>query len=301
MLKEYHGEHLPTNACLLFADYSSRKEFFPYSKIECARFKGTSTDTFIDQKTIDDHIGIQAELAYDFVLRHINKGATVNGVYTKSRWEYPVAAIREALRNAVVHRDYSLTGKDIKVAIYDDMVEITSPGKLMPSIDFNELEARQSDIRNKVIAPIFKKIGVIDQWGNGLKLIAAELKAYPDIEFKWFEKGLSFQVQFIKKSFTRQPELQPELRPELQPELQQDALYGTVLRLLGFKPMNTKEIATRLSQKEISGQLRKVIRKLHSDRLIAYQILDKPTHPSQKHQITEQGRVLLQLLEKQRK
>lgn len=104
-------------------------------------------------------------------MRHINKGASVKGVYTESRWEYPVIAIRETIRNAVVHRDYSLTGKDIKVAIYDDMVEITSPGKLMPSIDFNEMEARQSDIRNKTIAPIFKKIGVIDQWGNGLKLI----------------------------------------------------------------------------------------------------------------------------------
>jgi len=83
------------------------------------------------------------------------------------------------LRNAVVHRDYALTGKDIKVAIYDDMVEITSPCLLLPSIDFNELEARQSDIRNKIIAPVFKKMGIIDQWGNGLKLIADELKEYP--------------------------------------------------------------------------------------------------------------------------
>ena len=47
------------------------------------------------------------------------------GVYAKTRWEYPVKTIREAIRNAVVHRDYSLLGKDIKIAIYDDMVEIT--------------------------------------------------------------------------------------------------------------------------------------------------------------------------------
>ena len=61
--------------------------------------------------------------------------------------------------------------------------------------------ARQSDIRNKVIAPVFKKLGIIDQWGNGLKLIADELKAYPEIEFRWFEKGLQFQVQFLKKDY----------------------------------------------------------------------------------------------------
>ena len=112
------------------------------------------------------------------MLRHINKGATVEGVYTVSRWEYPVKAIREAIRNAVVHRDYSLTGKDVKVAIYDDMVEITSPGLLPPSIDYAAMESRQSDARNKVIAPIFKRLGIIDQWGNGLKLIADELKEY---------------------------------------------------------------------------------------------------------------------------
>lgn len=201
LIAPYQDELKPTNALILFSDDELRKKFFPYAKIECGRFKGVSNEEFIDQKTLDSNISLQAEGAYDFILRHINKGATVKGVYTENRWEYPITAIREAVRNAIVHRDYSLTGKDIKVAVYDDMVEITSPGKLLPSIDFKEMEARQSDIRNKVIAPVFKKLGLIDQWGNGLKLISDELKTYPEIEFKWFEKGMQFQVQFIKKDF----------------------------------------------------------------------------------------------------
>lgn len=177
-----------------------RNSLFHYSKVECARFKGVSSEEFIDQKSITTNISTQAEEAYNFVLRHINKGATVEGVYTISRWEYPVKAIREAIRNAIVHRDYSLTGKDVKVAIYDDMVEITSPGLLPPSIDYAAMESRQSDARNKVIAPIFKRLGIIDQWGNGLKLIADELKEYPNIELRWKEVGLSFQVQFVNMS-----------------------------------------------------------------------------------------------------
>ena len=56
----------------------------------------------------------------------------------------------------------------------------------------------QSDARNKVIAPIFKWLGIIDQWGNGLKLIANELNEYYEIDFKCREVGLSFQVQFVK-------------------------------------------------------------------------------------------------------
>lgn len=202
LIKEFQGTLLPTNALVLFSDVDTRTPYFPYAKVECARFKGITSETFIDQKTIDTSIALQAEIAYDFVLRHINEGAIVKGVYTEKRWEFPVKAVREALRNAVVHRDYSLSGKDIKVAIYDDMIEITSPGKLLPSIDYNELEARQSDIRNKIIAPVFKKMGIIDQWGNGLKLIADELKNYPNIELKWFEIGAQFQIQFINKAFS---------------------------------------------------------------------------------------------------
>ena len=198
LVKNEQGKEYPTNALILFSDDELRFSLFPNAKIECARFKGTSSEEFIDQKSITSPIGTQAEEAYNFVLRHINKGAVVKGVYTVSRWEYPIKAIREIIRNAVVHRQYSLTGKDIKVAIYDDMIEITSPGLLPPSIDYADMESRQSDARNKVIAPVFKRLGIIDQWGNGLKLVSAEMKNYPEIKLEWKEVGLSFQVQFKK-------------------------------------------------------------------------------------------------------
>ncbi len=201
LIKLHRGTEYPTNALVLFSDDDLRNRYFHFAKVECARFKGTSSDEFIDQKSITTNIGTQAEDAFNFVLRHINKGAHVEGVYTKTRWEYPVKAIREVIRNAVVHRDYSLLGKDIKVAVYDDMVEVTSPGLLPPSIDYNDMDSRQSDARNKTIAPVFKKLGIIDQWGNGLKLIADELKNYPKVDFRWKEVGLSFQVQFIKSDY----------------------------------------------------------------------------------------------------
>jgi predicted HTH transcriptional regulator len=125
------------------------------------------------------------------VLRHISEGTTdYTGVYRNDRWEYPIIAIREVIRNAVIHRDYSLTGKDIKIAIFDDKVEITSPGKLMPTVDFSDMESGQSDIRNKLLAPVFKRLGIIEQWGNGLRIIAEELQPYPEIAFSWNEPEL---------------------------------------------------------------------------------------------------------------
>lgn len=225
LVKTVSGTEYPTNALVLFSEDTLRNSLFPFAKVECARFKGTTSEEFIDQKSILSNIATQAEEAYNFVLRHINKGAVVEGVYTVSRWEYPVKAIREAIRNAIVHRDYSLAGKDVKVAVYDDMVEITSPGLLPPSIDYSAMESRQSDARNKIIAPVFKRMGIIDQWGNGLKLMADELKEYPQIEFRWKETGLSFQLQFAKLNYVSEQE-QQELGQELGQELVNPTKYS---------------------------------------------------------------------------
>ena len=192
LIIEDQNKQFPTNALILLSNDEIREKLFPFAKIECARFKGTTPGNFIDQKTIDLPLSFQPEEAYQFVLRHISQGSTYEGVYRKDRWEYPIIAIREVIRNAVIHRDYSLKGKDIKIAIFDDKIEITSPGKLMPTIDFDDMESGQSDIRNKVLAPVFKKLGIIEQWGNGLRLISQELKKYPEIKMEWSEPGFCF-------------------------------------------------------------------------------------------------------------
>lgn len=215
LIKSEQGKVLPTNALVLLSDDEIRKQLFPYAKIECARFKGTVPGNFIDQKTIDINVGLQTEQAYQFVLRHISQGTTdYTGVYRNDRWEYPIIAIREVIRNAVIHRDYSLTGKDIKIAIFDDKIEVTSPGKLMPSVDFNDMESGQSDIRNKILAPVFKRLGIIEQWGNGLKLIKEELQSYPEVELSWKEPGIAFRVTFTNKNYQQQQELQQEFEKE---------------------------------------------------------------------------------------
>ena len=198
LIIEEQDKEFPANALVLLSNDKIKEKLFSYAKIECARFKGAIPGDFIDQKSNDEPLSFQAEEAYKFVLRNISKGSTYEGVYRKDRWEYPIIAIREVIRNAVIHRDYSLKGKDIKIAIFDDKIEITSPGKLMPTIDYNDMESGQSDIRNKVLAPVFKKLGIIEQWGNGLRLIAEELKKYPEIKMEWSEPGFAFRVTFVE-------------------------------------------------------------------------------------------------------
>jgi len=76
LYNEELGKHLPTNALILLSDDEIRRQLFPYSKIECARFKGIIPGNFIDQKTIDVNVAEQPEQAYQFVLRHISQGST---------------------------------------------------------------------------------------------------------------------------------------------------------------------------------------------------------------------------------
>ncbi len=90
-------------------------------------------------------------------------------------------------------------------------IEVSNPGGLMPLVDFNVMDAGQSNIRNKVLAPVFKQLGIIEQWGNGLRIISEEMEKYPEIHFEWKEIGLGFRVIFSKKEVKSQPDLQPDL------------------------------------------------------------------------------------------
>jgi len=306
----------PTNALVWLSDDSLKYKLFPYAKIECARFKGTTPGNFIDQKTIELPLSLQAEEAYKFILRHISQGSTYEGVYRKDRWEYPIIAIREVIRNAVIHRDYSLRGKDIKIAVFDNKIEITSPGKLMPTVDFNDLEAGQSDIKNKTLAPVFKKLGIIEQWGNGLQLIAEELKKYSEIKMIWSEPGIGFRITFLKSDYEQsrpitndwqkklpqelkvwlnegiqkeKQEIKQELRQELRQETEQETLFLRILSILLTSPKSRKDISLKLGQKSISGGLNKILTKLRNLNLIERTIKDNPNSPKQKLKLTKRG------------
>jgi len=198
LFQNEQGRQCPTNASLLLSDSPARKQFFPYAKIECARFKGTDRRVFLDQATIEGPIQDSVEPCMAFIKKNIALGATIGEIYRKDRWEYPLEAIREALINAIIHRDYAILGSDIKVAIYDDMLEITSPGPLPDALSVEELGTGRSEIRNRVLAPIFKELKLIEAWGNGIRKMHEQMNGYPEIKLVLQEAGSAFQVQFRK-------------------------------------------------------------------------------------------------------
>jgi ATP-dependent DNA helicase RecG len=108
----------------------------------------------------------------------------------------PLIAVREALVNAVVHADYSQRGGPIRVALFDDRIEIENPGLLPFGIAVEDLQSGISRIRNKVIARTFKELGYIEQWGSGIGRILDEIAA-AGLEPPTFEEiGGRFRVTF---------------------------------------------------------------------------------------------------------
>jgi ATP-dependent DNA helicase RecG len=196
ILTKEAGNIHPTVGGYLLAGTDEQKFF--QSAVKCARFKGTTPDIFIDRKEFRGSIYEQAEQAMKFLQTHLELSGKVEGIQRKDHYIIPLEALREAVINAIVHRDYSISGADIKIAVFDDLVEITSPGTMPGALTTEDIGTGRSEIRNKVLARFFKEIAFIEQWGTGINKIIriCNDNNLPDPEFK--ESGNFFQTIFRK-------------------------------------------------------------------------------------------------------
>ena len=112
---------------------------------------------------------------FQFVLRNIHLGATIVGIYRQDVYEIPPDAIRELIINAVVHRSY-LDHGTIQVAVYDNRLEITSPGKLPMGQTMERMKEGYSKIRNEALAHAFSYMNLIEHWGSGIPRIIGKVK-----------------------------------------------------------------------------------------------------------------------------
>ena len=171
------------------------------SRIQCARFKGNDRTYFIDKKEFSGPLCEQIDDAYKFVLNHINVGLSINNIVHDERYELPPAAIREMVVNAVVHRNYQIPSS-VQVAVYDDRVEVSSPGTLYGTLTLEEALQGHSCLRNKTLARVLEKIGVIESWGSGLRRILT-LCEENKIKAPIFEEiGDMFRVTLLRATVT---------------------------------------------------------------------------------------------------
>jgi len=248
LIKNEHGKEYPTNALLILLGY------YPHCMVKCAKFKGVTMELFLDKKEYSGSIFDILENSLNFILNHINLRAEIKGLYRTDTYEIPIVALREALINALIHRDYINQGRDIKVGIYDDIVNIVSCGSYPNSISQADIENGRSDARNRVIANVFKELGLIEQWGSGIARIKSSC-----LEVGLKEPKIREMNDFVDVEFYR-PDNQTVVKPSdtvgkvsdnLMPQEEKIIQYfdehkrvvsKEVEKLLGIKESRTREL-----------------------------------------------------------
>ena len=169
-------------------------------QIKCARFKGTTMESFIDKKEFEGTLFDMLEKSMEFLQNHLHLSATIEGLQRTEYYEIPLAALREIILNAIIHRDYT-RNSDIKIAIYDDIVEIISVGGFVNGLTIDDIGNGRSELRNKVLANLFRELGYIESWGSGIGRVRT-MCLEAGVDFELTEQGTFVQAHFIRPKTT---------------------------------------------------------------------------------------------------
>ena len=327
MLRLREGEYLRRAAVLLF--HPDPVRFFAGAFVKIGYFR-TETDLAY-QDVIEGNLFTQVDRTVDLLRTKYSKAeVSYDGIYRRETPPAPGEALREAVLNAVAHRDYG-SPSPIQIQVYDDRIALWNPGALPPDWTLDKLMgAHASAPYNPGIANAFFRAGMIEAWGRGIGAIVGACQAAGTARPRWEVEPGGLRLEFVftepeagppsrnavqetvrgrrdtpretgdpayetTRGERRQPESQPESRPESQSESlgtsRPESLGARVIRKLADGPMSKADLSSSLGQKKISGQLNKVIRLLVADGSIEYTIPQKPRSRLQKYRLTDKGRV----------
>ncbi|MDD5656833.1 MAG: helix-turn-helix domain-containing protein [Elusimicrobia bacterium] len=161
-------------------------DFLHQSQMTLVAFKGTEKGHIYDRLDVRNDLLTQFNEAVLFLKKHLNVRSEIRGVNRYDIYEIPLEALREAVINSLTHRDYSITGTQISVEIYDNRVEITNPGGLPKGLSQKTFDKGISMRRNELIADLFFRLDKVERLGQGIRrmreaMAAAGLKA-PEFE-----------------------------------------------------------------------------------------------------------------------
>ena len=222
---------------LFFCD--NIEKFFRHAIITCVLYKGTNKYKIIDRKDFAEDTISNYNGAITFLIRNLRLEYKIETAGPREEiLEIPENALREAIINAMAHRDYNERGANIQIDIYDDRVEISNPGGLVPAIKKEEF-GKKSMSRNPLIFSLFKSADLVEKVGSGIGRMReamenAKLPA-PKFEFNSF-----FTVIF------QRPEA-PQATPQATPQAELTELENKIL-------FQIKENA-KISRNELSKKL----------------------------------------------
>jgi len=292
LLRREQGSLVPTKgAVLLFG--KDRIAHFPDAWIQCGRFTGTTKTHIFDHTELHEPLPLAVESILLFLKKHAMRAADLSDLRRKDVWSIPLTILREVVINALVHADYSQRGGPIRVAFFDDRIEVENPGILLPGLTIEDMKQGVSKIRNPVIARVFRELSLMEQWGGGVRRIftQAEEQKLPPPQIV----ELGMRVRFIV------PLASPILTPSSQPEAQvgtKSALsrhqVGILHKCLTDSPISSlMEVAGRADRTKFRNQ---VLKPLLDAGLVEMTLPDKPNSRLQKYCLTPKGRAYLGIM-----
>jgi ATP-dependent DNA helicase RecG len=189
-----HEGKLTRAAVLLFGKEPQR--FYTQAKVKIGRFR--SATFIVDDREVAGSLFDQVENTMGYFREHLQTRFVMNGEPSREViWEYPLLALREAVTNAVCHRDY-LDNGHTQIRWHDDNVIFLNPGGLPSPLRVEELKRGHRSVpRNRKIAEMFFYAGLIEQWGSGTLAIVSECLSagLPEPQFEEKQGGLWLTVQ----------------------------------------------------------------------------------------------------------
>ena len=212
LMTEAAGTRVATvDGLLLFGRSPGR--YLPQSGVRAIRYPGSEPDCATRAEEIlrgplaplgaADGAIVETGLvdrAWDFVRRNTNPTARLEGARRIDRWEYPESVVREALVNALVHRDYSIAGTDVMLTVYADRLEIQSPGRLPNTLTVEGMKAGARYARNQTPVNIMRDYGYADARGMGVRnKIVPGMRAHNGTEPDLIAEEHRFTVRLWKE------------------------------------------------------------------------------------------------------
>lgn len=174
-------------------------------------------------------------------------GAEINGLVRTDTYELPTEAIREAIVNSMTHRNF-LDRSCVQVAVYDDRVEITSPGMLYGGLTIEQIKEGGSKIRNRCIAEVFSRMKIIESWGTGIKRMFSSCKEYGIREPELLEIGDSFRVNLYRPSYNDIHQSSSKSSPKSSPKSSLKDVNQTQQKIIEMILLNRKMTQTAMAE-----------------------------------------------------
>lgn len=149
-----------TNLAFLLSDQCSHN-------VKLAVFEGSVKTVFKDRKELSGSLLSQLEEAYEYIERYNRTRAEFSGLDRIDSRDYPTEAVREALLNAIVHRDYAFSGPTL-ISVFDDRIEFVTIGGLVKGISLDDVFLGVSVLRNQNLANVFYRLNLIEAYGTGV-------------------------------------------------------------------------------------------------------------------------------------